>query len=223
MSILRRMRDISVATLNEILEQAEDPIRLIDKYLGDLREQLQQSERLYQQCLAHSQSLRQQYLSAGQMAQKREQQAVLALKAGEEEMARLALHEKAQHEERGAQYKELYDQTCQSLAELEEQLQQMREDYREVADKRSYYLARLESVRLQQRMNQMRGASGEFGRRSFQRLEERVTDMEFEARTLRDVRRMGQELYRAGAGGSRAVEAELERLRRRLEQEGWKR
>jgi phage shock protein A len=69
----------------------------------------------------------------------------------------------------------------------------------------------------------MRGASGEFGRRSFQRLEERVTDMEFEARTLRDVRRMGQELYRAGAGGSRAVEAELERLRRRLEQEGWKR
>ena len=52
MSLFRRMRDITVATLNEHLERSEDPVRLIDQYLAAQREQLQQSERLYQQCVS---------------------------------------------------------------------------------------------------------------------------------------------------------------------------
>lgn len=82
MSLLRRMRDITVASLNEHLERSEDPVRLIDQYLAAQREQLQQSERLYQQCVTHAASLRQQYLTALETKEKREQQALLALKVG---------------------------------------------------------------------------------------------------------------------------------------------
>jgi phage shock protein A len=223
-SLLRRMKDISVATLNELLEQSEDPIRLIDKYLAAQREQIEEAERLYRQCLAHAQSLRHQYMNADEMRQKREQQALLALKAGEEETARLALHEKMHYEEKYERYKELYEQSRETIIELEEQIRQLKDDYREVVDKRGYYIARLETARLQQRMNERIGFGPQLGQRAFDRLEERVSDLEMEARTLRDVRRMGAEpLYRAGGSFRPDVERELDALRKKLEDEGWNR
>ncbi|MFC9778120.1 MULTISPECIES: PspA/IM30 family protein [Paenibacillus] len=218
MSILKRIRDITVATLNERLEESEDPIRLIDQYLSAKREQLMQSERLYQQCTAHASSLRQQYLSALETKEKREQQAALALKAGEENMARLILHEKLQAEERSDQYRGLYEQAGQSAAELEEELQAMRADYQEVLDKRGYYMARMESARLQQRLNSRMGyGDGSSSPRMFYRMEEHVSDMEMQAHVLRDLRRTTRE------GGSQnsnpALEKELEALRRKINRE----
>ncbi len=94
MSLGKRFRDITVAHFNEMLENAEDPVRLIDKYLANQSEQIRESERLLHQCLTHAASLRQQYTSAEKMKERREQQALLALKAGEDEIARIALQEK---------------------------------------------------------------------------------------------------------------------------------
>jgi phage shock protein A len=219
MSIMKRMRDITVATLNERLERSEDPVRLIDQYLMNQREQLQQSERLYQQCVSHAASLRQQYLTALETKEKREQQALLALKVGEEHMARIVLQEKLQAEEKSEQYHGLYEQAKQSILDLDEELQQLKAEYKEVAEKRGYFLARMESARLQQRLNaRMSGLGQQATPRIFNRLEESVSDMEMQARSLRDVRRMTRESYYET--GNPAVDAELEALRHRLNKEG---
>jgi phage shock protein A len=222
MSILKRVRDMTVATLNEKLERSEDPVRLIDQYLASQREQIQQSERLHQQCMQHAQSLRNQYLGAEAWKEKREQQALLALKAGEEETARLALQDKMMQEQKSDQYRELYEQSKLSLIELEDQLQALKADYVEVAAKRNYYQARLESVRLQRRMNERMNDIGRNSTpRMFNRLEERVSDLELETRSLRDVRRMSKEvLYQAGSAVSHVLEQELSNLRKKLEMEG---
>jgi len=225
MSILKRVRDISVATLNEMLETSEDPVRLIDRYLQAQREQIEQSERLYRECMNHAQSLRTQVLQSEQMKEKREQQALIALKAGEEDIAKLALQEKLLHEEKAGQYRELYEQSKQSLLELEDQLGQLKADYQEVAAKRGYYQARIETVRLQQQMNaRLSGISGNQTPRMFARLEDKVSDMELEARTLRDVRRAGREaMYSVGTAVQSALETELDKLKKKLDQEGWNR
>jgi phage shock protein A len=222
MSILKRVRDMTVATLNEKLERSEDPVRLIDQYLASQREQIQQSERLHQQCMQHAQSLRNQYLGAEAWKEKREQQALLALKAGEEETARLALQDKILQEQKSDQYRELYEQSKLALVELEDQLQALKADYVEIAAKRNYYQARLESVRLQRRMNERMNDIGRNSTpRMFNRLEERVSDLELETRSLRDVRRMSKEvLYQAGSAVQHVLEQELSNLRKKLEMEG---
>ena len=86
MSLMRRMRDMTVAALNDRLEHAEDPVRLIDSYLRSQKDQIQQAEALQQQCVNHAGTLRNQYLTAEQLRDKRESQAMVALKAGEEYM-----------------------------------------------------------------------------------------------------------------------------------------
>lgn len=223
MSLMRRVRDISIATLNDKLERAEDPVRLIDSYLADQREQVMQAEKLHQQYVSHAASLRQQYLSAEQLKEKREQQALIALKAGEEHMARMALQEKVIQEEKSEQYKMLYEQGQQAIIELEGQLQQYKADYQEVYSKRQFYVARLESVRLQQQMNErMAGKGPDVGANMFRRLEERISDLELEAKALRDVRSVGQEVFhQVGTTVQQTLEKELQKLKKKAEQEGW--
>jgi phage shock protein A len=226
MSIVRRIRDITVATLNERLEKAEDPVRMIDQFLWSTREDIIQAEKLHQQYTNHSNHLRAQWLQAESQKERREQQAMTALKAGEENMARYALHEKASSEERAVQYKELFEQSRQHTLELEEQLREMRSEYQSVYDKREYYAARMESVRLQQRMNSRFGGYGETGPQPgamFRRMEDRINDLETEAKSIRDVRRMGHEMESTGLGSTvkSVIERELNELKRKLEKEGW--
>lgn len=223
MSLMRRVRDITVAALNERLEKAEDPVRLIDQFLWSTREEILQAEKLYQQYSAHAGQLKAQWLQAEQQKDKREQQAITALKAGEEHIARIALQEKQSHEHRAVQYKELYEQGRLNVTELEELLRELRSEYQSVYDKREFYAARMESLRLQQRMNQRYGVHGAAGQpdNMFRRLDDRISDMEHEARSLRDLRRAGQEfLTQAGSTVQSIVEQELQQLKRKLEREG---
>jgi phage shock protein A len=218
MSVWNRMRDITVATLNDRLEQSEDPVRLIDGYLSSLREQIREAERLHSECAGHVNSVRSQYLTALSLKQKREEQAVIALKAGEEEIARIALQEKLQQEEICRQYGLLYEEGRASLADLENQIRQLRSDYDEIAARRSYYQARMESLRLQRRLNErLSGFGASPAPRAFQRLDERLNDLELESRTLSEVRRStSQSSYSTYGASSSRLDEEMNRLMQRL-------
>ncbi len=222
MSVMKRVRDISVATFNDKLERSEDPVKLIDRYLMEQNEQIQQSDKLHQQCVQHATQLKLQYVQAEQLRNKREEQAVMALKAGEDDLARLALQEKLLHDEKYMQYKQLFDQSMESIVELTKRLDELRSDYQEVYNKRQYYLARMQSAQLQQRMNERLGFAGQqSGARIFQRLEDRITGIELETQSLSEVRRKGQEfLLEAGYGVKNLLDVELSKLKLKLEREG---
>ncbi|MGG4046444.1 MULTISPECIES: PspA/IM30 family protein [Paenibacillus] len=222
MSVFRRVRDITVATLNERLEQSQDPVRLIDQFLASTRDDIMEAEKLVQQYSAHVRQLKQQVDQASNMKEKREEQALLALKAGEDHLAKLALQEKIIYEEKLEQYGGLLDTTRQSLTELENQLNDLKLEYQTVYSKRQYYAARMETLRLQQRMNQrMEGFGGQDVPKMFNRLEDRISDWEFEARSLRDLRRGGQELFEQASGAvSSVLERELARLKEKLNNSG---
>lgn len=223
MSIMKRMRDISLATLNDRLEKSEDPIRLIDQYIHTQKEQIAESERLYEQCLHHAQMMKKQYLNAEQLVQKRAEQAALAVKADEEAIARLALQEKLVNEEKAEQYRKLYEQGQLAVMELETQLQQLKADLQEVIGKRQFYIAKLESIKLQQKMNERRsGAIGSGSISMFDRLEEKINDLELETSSLRDVRNQPSNVWsQLGTEIQDTVERELEHLRNKLQEEGW--
>jgi len=222
MSVFIRIRDITVATLNERLEQSQDPVRLIDQFLHSTRQDITEAEKLLQQCQTHSRQLKQQVDQAETMRDKREEQALLALKAGEDHLAKLALQEKLIYEEKIEQYQGLLSTSLESLREIEEQLGELRMEYQTVYSKRQYYVARMETLRLQQKMNERTGAyGGQDVPKMFNRLEDRISDWELEARSLRDLRRMGQEyVEQAGNTVSSVLEKELARLKQKLNDSG---
>jgi phage shock protein A len=218
MSMMRRFRDLTVATLNGRLEQAQDPVRVIEGFLREMADAIRQTEALHRQCASHTANLRTQYLSADSMARKRESQAVLAVKAGEDGVARAALAEKALEEDKRDGYRTLYEQSQLSADELEEQLEALKREYQEAYHKRQYYMARIETLRLQQHMHERARSYPSQGGTWFHRLEDQISDLELETRALHEVRRS----YGDG-GASRIyfaenkVEQALAELKRKLE------
>ncbi|MGG4217805.1 PspA/IM30 family protein [Paenibacillus jamilae] len=220
MSVFRRMRDITVATFNEHLEQSQDPVQLIDQFLYNTRQEIAEAEKLHQQYTVHTRQMKQQLDHAVSMQAKREEQALLALKADEEHVAKLALQEKMLYAEKEEQYRELWEQSRESLRELEQQLDTLKTEYQTVHSKRQYYAARVQTLRLQQQMNERAGTYG--GRnvpRMFNRLEDRVADMEAETMSLRELRR-GEEYTRDDHSGGSLLEQEWARLKSKLNNSG---
>lgn len=221
MSVFRRMRDITVATFNEHLEQSQDPIQLIDQFLYNTRQDIAEAEKLHQQYAVHTRQMKQQLDHAMSMQIKREEQALLALKADEEHVAKLALQEKMLYAEKEEQYRELWEQSRESLRELEQQLDTLKTEYQTVNSKRQYYAARVQTLRLQQQMNERAGTYG--GRnvpRMFNRLEDRVADMEAETLSLRDLRRGEGSHTQDAQGGGSLLEQEWARLKSKLNNSG---
>ncbi|MCM3134784.1 PspA/IM30 family protein [Paenibacillus polysaccharolyticus] len=217
MSVFRRMRDITVASLNEHLEQSQDPVKLIDQFLVSTRQDIGEAEKLRHQYASHTRQMKQQADQAAAMVNKREEQASMALKAGEEHLAKLALQEKILHEEKMDQYTELYAQSAAALQELDEQINQLKAEYQNVYSKRQYYYARMQTIQLQQRMNQRGNYSGQNVPGMFNKLDDQVSDLEYEAQSLREIRRMGQDgSGLSGNMSSSALDKELERLKQKL-------
>lgn len=220
MSLMRRVRDMTIATLNDRLDKAEDPVKMIDRFLNSTKEELVKAEQLYRECTTHALQLKRQWLQEEAQKERREQQAMMALQAGAEDAARTALLDKTMHDERSAQYKELYEQSKGTLVELENRLAELKSEYDEAASKRSYYMARMESLRLQQRMAQRSAALGGSGTEGmFRRLEDRLTDQELEAQSLRQLRqqeRDGTYAMRLSPEQQPQVDMELERLKQKL-------
>ncbi len=219
MNMFKRIRDITVATLNEKLEQSQDPVKLIDQFLLDTRHEIAEAEQLHHNISQHTRQLKHHVEKASAMRQKREEQALLALKAEEEELARMALQEKVMYEEKETQYNELLDKNREALNEIEYQLNTLKSEYQIVYSKREYYHARMETLRLQQQMNRRFG-NGVNNAPSFNRLEDRISDWEMEAKAMRDIRK-GEDEYSTGSDPAKtiALDAELERLRRKLDQQ----
>ncbi|NWL88706.1 MULTISPECIES: PspA/IM30 family protein [unclassified Paenibacillus] len=218
MSVFRRVRDITLANLNEWLEESQDPVRLIDQFLIETRQEIAEAEKLHYQYAGHTKQLKQQVDQAKVMRDKREEQALLALKAEEEHLAKLALQEKMLYEEKITQYADLYEQSRQSLQDLESQLNELKTEYQVVYSKRQYYFARMETLRLQQRMNQrMNGFGTQDVPKMFNRLEDRVSDMEWEARSLRELRKTGQDFV---SQANSTLDEELSRLKQKLQDKG---
>ncbi|RXZ84786.1 PspA/IM30 family protein [Paenibacillaceae bacterium] len=227
MNLLRRVRDMTVATMNDRLDKAEDPVKLIDRFLSATKQEIVQAEQLVAQSTAHSVQLKHQWQLAKQQAERREQQAITALRAEQETAARLALADKTAQDERAAQYEELYEQSKHTLLELTDQLDELKSEYCAVADKRQYYMARMETLRLQQRLNaRQNGRQGGLGdpyrsNQVFQRLEDRMQQQEFESQSLRELRRSTGAVYpKHNPELDASVERELQELKSKLDKGG---
>ncbi|MBP1992957.1 PspA/IM30 family protein [Paenibacillus eucommiae] len=210
-SVLVRIRQLAEAAWQEVTERPVDPQREVDNFLDSQRKQLDEIQRLCELTLEQAVMLRQQFTDAEELAAKRGEQAMLAMRVGEEQLARLALQEKLLSEKAAEQYRAEYEQ-CQTRAlKLAEDLQRLRASYADASEKREYYAAKLEAERLQKRVdrhgaaeNTMRdlGAAGrEIGR-----------DVN---EALRDAGRISREtLKEAGVVLQRELDEAFNKLRR---------
>jgi phage shock protein A len=217
MGIFKRLRDLTTASINDILDKAEDPVKMLNQFLRDMEEDIMEAESAVAKQIAIEKKFKVQVDEAQEMVQKRQEQAVKALEQSNEDLARRALEDKKEHQIR---YDEMIKQHAiakTNADQLRSQLSEMKDEFNKMKNKKDLLIARAESAKAQKTINQaMSGFGTDNAAKGFDRMSEKVLQMEAEAQASGELRAsnrsLDDELDKLGSGG-KAVDDELAALK----------
>ncbi|MEN6324734.1 MAG: PspA/IM30 family protein [Syntrophomonas sp.] len=219
MSLFKRINDNIRANLNAMLDKAEDPAKLLNQYLMDMQDDIADAESAVARQLVVVHKFKSQYEEASGLLAKREAQAMEALQKDREDLARRALEDKALHKARAEDCKEQYENGCTTANLLKSQLREMKDEYERLRAKRDTLVARAEAAKAHKEISSMAGAFGkDNARRGFDRMEEKVMQMEAEVQVAEEVLGSSQALDKelAALGSSDDIDRELAELKQKL-------
>ncbi len=221
MGIFSRFNRVLKSNLNSMLDNAEDPAKLIDQTIIEMESELKNAKKELVSTLGSAKRLEKKRKELDEEVTRWEDKAVLALKSGDEELAREALKMKQrasrQVEEAGRQASEQEHAAFQMKDTLEE-IEQKLEDLKA---RKSTLAAKVRRARQGPDDDNLSGAGGALG--DLERLTGRIDSLEAEVEAhdvlddadTRDVNARFRALEKAQ--GTTQVDDELEALKRRLE------
>jgi phage shock protein A len=202
MSIFKRFRDMTMASINDLLDKAEDPVKMLSQFLRDMEQDINEAEVAVAKQIAVEKKFKQQYEEAGEMVNKRDEQAMRALEQNNEDLARRALQDKKEYQIRFDEMKNQYDVAKDNADRLRGQLSEMKSEFTKMKNKKDLLVARAEAAKAQKQINQaMSGFGTDNAARGFDRMSEKVLQMEAEAEASNELR-----------AGNRSLDDELNKL-----------
>ncbi|HZG73552.1 MAG TPA: PspA/IM30 family protein [Chondromyces sp.] len=218
----KRVKTYVGSELNAALDKAEDPVKMLDQFMREMEADIRDAETAVAKQIANEKMLKKKLDDANSMVEKRQQQAVQALEAGNEELARRALEDKKIHAAQAETLKATYEQASQDAAVLREKLDEMKREYQEMKIKKDSLKARAESAKTRTKMNRAMSSIGsDESRRGFDRMEEKVLQYEAEAETSEDLRSSSRSIDDEFAALKKEsdIDDELEALKKKLGKE----
>ncbi|GKS10806.1 PspA/IM30 family protein [Paenibacillus chitinolyticus] len=195
MGIFKRLRDLTMASMNDLLDKAEDPVKMLNQFLRDMEEDIQEAEVAVAKQIAIEKKFKQQYEEAEEMVGKRTEQAMKALEQGNEDLARRALEDKKEHQTRFDEMKRQYDIAKTNADQLRNQLSEMKDEFSKMKNKKDLLIARAEAAKAQKHINQaMSGFGTDNAAKGFDRMSEKVLQLEAEAQASGELRSKGKSL-----------------------------
>jgi phage shock protein A len=182
MGIIKRLRDLTVASVNDVIDSMEDPAVMLTQYMRDMESEIGRAEVAVARQVALEKKFRQQWEEALRMVEKRERQVNLALSEGEDELARRALIDKKYFETRASENEALYQSAREAAGQMREKLAQLKDEFYKMRAKKYTLMSRAQVARTQKHLNHViNGIGCESATRGFARMEEKVMRMEAEA------------------------------------------
>jgi phage shock protein A len=216
MGIFKRLRDLTAASINDLLDKAEDPVKMLNQFLRDMEEDIMEAESAVAKQIAVEKKFKLQVEEAQEMVAKRQEQAVKALEQNNEDLARRALEDKKEHQIRFDEMSKQYAIAKTNADQLRNQLNEMKDEFNKMKNKKDLLVARAESAKAQKTINQaMSGFGTDNAAKGFDRMSEKVLQMEAEAQASGELRSsnrsLDDELDKLGGGS--VVDDELAALK----------
>ncbi|MDM5206355.1 PspA/IM30 family protein [Cytobacillus kochii] len=191
----RRMKTVVESELNAALDKAEDPVKMLEQYMRDMAEDIREVETSVAKQIANEKMLQKKYTEAQSMVDKRGDQAMKAVEAGNDDLARRALEDKKAHQQKADTLKESYVSAQNDSMMLRTKLDEMKIEYQEMELKKDSLKARAESAKTRTKMNRtLSNIGNDTSKQGFARMEEKVLQYEAEAETSEDLRQSNRSL-----------------------------
>lgn len=142
MGILDRMSRLVRANVNEIIDRAEDPEKMIDQIIRDMQTNITDARRQVAAMIAQEKELDADLRESGQLSDEWGAKAKRAVDAGKDDLAREALRRKRDSDENLAVYQQQHDVQVQTVSKLKSQLTALESKYQSTLSQRDALIAR---------------------------------------------------------------------------------
>ena len=224
MGILSRFGDIISANINDLLDKAEDPAKMVDQYLRDMMEDLAEVKQEAAGVMAEESRTKRLVDENAKEVSRYQELAKRALRAGNEDDARVLLSKKQELENTGASLQTAYAAAHENAVRMRQLHDKLVADISSLNTRKAAIKAKVAVAKTQEKVNQI-GASGEKAKAAmsaFDRMEQKADRMLDEANAMAELSEGAadpadalEEKYRK-ADASASVEAELADLKNKL-------
>ena len=193
MGIITRFKDIMAANFNALLEKVEDPEKMIDQYLRNLEEDLEEVKEETASVMADEKSAKRKLDECTAEIAKMGEYARKAVVSGNDEEAKAFLRKKADLTEQQAVLQGQYDLACSNSQKMRQMHDKLETDIASLKTRRETLKAKVKLAETQQKLNQLGSGIESAGNNmaAFERMEEKVNKMLDEADAMAQLNEAG--------------------------------
>lgn len=223
MGIFERLKTVISSNINALISKAENPEKMLNQMIIDMNAQLIESKKAVAMAIADEKRLEREMMENKAKADEWEKKAMLAVRAGRDDLAKEALLRKQEYEGYAAQLAQQWEAQKQSVEKLKEALRQLQSKIEEANRKKNILIARAKRAEAQERINQtmssLAGNKSAFD--TFERMERKVDEIEARAEAMKELEETssGASLEKQFAqleSSPQAADALLEELKKKM-------
>lgn len=182
MGIFQRLATVIKAQINALIGRAENPEKVLDQLLIDMRGQLARTKQEVAATIADEKKLQAQVEKEKKSAEEWERRAMLAVQENRDDLAKQALVRHNEHLQQAQQLHETWMRHKADVEALKSSLRELSDKIDEAKRKKNLLIARQKRAEAQTRIQEtMSSMSDQSAFESFRRMEERIDDMERQA------------------------------------------
>jgi phage shock protein A len=222
MGLFSRFKRAVKSNINDMISKSENPEKMLNQLIVEMNEQLIESKKTVAASIADEKKLERQVMMNREQAEEWERKAMLAVKAGKDDLAKEALLRKQEYDGTVRQYQTQWEAQHASVEQLKGALRQLQQKIEEAQRKKNLLIARAKRAEAQKRMQRTMGSMADTSAfEVFDRMAEQVERIEAEVDAMREIEASGsgdslEQQFKALEGADATADKLLEDLKSKM-------
>lgn len=179
MSIFSKFSTMIRSNINDLISRAENPEKMLNQIILDMRDQLAKSKREVASAIADERKLKTQLEGERKQVRDWEHRAMLAINEGRDDLAKQALFRQQEHADRATVLEGTWQAQADETEKLKGSLRQLNDKIEEAKRKRNLLIAKQKRAQAQRRIHEtMSGLSDTSAFDAFNRMADKIEEEE---------------------------------------------
>ncbi len=182
MGFFGRLATLIKSNLNDLISKSEDPEKMLNQVIVDMNQQLVEAKKQVAVAIADEKRLQKQYNNEKSVTDDWHKKAMLAVRAGDDELAKEALTRKKEHESLAISFEDQWRKQQVAVNQLKTALRALNNKIEEAKRKKNVLIARQRRAEAMKSIQEtMSGLSDNSAFETFDRMAEKIDQIEAEA------------------------------------------
>ena len=188
MGIFARLAALIKSNLNDLISKAEDPEKMLNQVVIDMANQLIEAKKHVAVSIADEKKMAKQAESEAAKAAEWQRRAMMAIRAGDDKLAKEALNRKKEHEQLATGFKDQWAIQKKQVDQLKVALRVLNNKIEEAKRKKQLLITKARQAEANKKIHEtLAGLNESSAFETFNRMEEKVMQQEAEASAVQEM------------------------------------